>query len=222
MNRDRPFIFKIQILGPLHSPKLILQDYPELDFNIDWGDGSEESYIYDSNIKKLYHTYKDPGEYIIKISGNLCATALGLMCYATEVISFGDCDWRSMDDMFRMAFSLKKVSFKDSSFNKLEDMKVMFQSSGIENVDLSNIDLTNVKDMKGMFANCTKLEVLDFSKVKLSKDVNIDHIFEGCHYLKEVLVSPYNAHLFKSQSENITIIEPKISIDNSWIKSLDD
>ena len=75
-------------------------------------------------------------------------------------------------------------------FKLNSDSGGMFDScTGIETLDLSNFDTSNVTSMSWMFYNCSSLKTLNISKFDTSKVTNMSEMFEGCSSLKTIYVS---------------------------------
>ena len=47
-------------------------------------------------------------------------------------------------------------------------------------IDLSNIDMSNIKDISGMFSYMTSMKYFDLKKLDVSNVVNMGSLFEGC------------------------------------------
>ena len=74
--------------------------------------------------------------------------------------------------------------------NKINTCELMF--NGLKNiieVDLSDFDTSEVKSMKQMFYDCTKLEKIKFGKVNTSSVENMESIFDGCSELTSIDLS---------------------------------
>ncbi len=88
----------------------------EYDFTIDWGDGSDPETI-SGDDPNPSHTYADPGEYQIEITGTFPRIFLdGNEDYALHLQSidqWGDIQWESMEGAFAVA-SIANPSVFDS------------------------------------------------------------------------------------------------------------
>ena len=78
-----------------------------------------------------------------------------------------------------------RIRFKNS--NLIKNMNSMFNKCrNLENVDLGNIDTSNVTDMGSMFSGCIKLKSIDISKWDVSKVKDLIAIFKGCSNLYSI------------------------------------
>ena len=83
--------------------------------------------------------------------------------------------------------------------SNVKDMKSMFSRCIKFNCDLSNWDVSNVKDMSYMFYNCGNFDC-DLSNWDLSKVTNMYTMFEGCSKFKGKGLENWNV----SKVENIS------------------
>ena len=69
--------------------------------------------------------------------------------------------------------------------SKITDMSSLFYNLKFEkiNIDVSNWDVSNVKDMHYMFFECTNFNC-DLSKWNVNNVTNMNYIFDGCKSLK--------------------------------------
>ena len=69
--------------------------------------------------------------------------------------------------------------------SKITDMSNLFYNSKFENINInvSNWDVSSVKDMNHMFCNCQKFNC-DLSKWDVSNVTKMEYMFDGCKSLK--------------------------------------
>ena len=68
---------------------------------------------------------------------------------------------------------------------QIESCRSMFSGLGnIIEIDLSNFDASNVKDMRFMFDDCSKLEKIEFGNINTPSLENMAGMFQGCSKLK--------------------------------------
>ena len=145
-------------------------------YTVNWGDGTVESGI----MNNATHTYSEPGEYIVSITGtfprikfgdnpNIPKTKIieliqwGSIRWSTMSYAFTDCqnlhinakDIPDLSNVTDVLYMLSNVGGFDSDFNSwdvsnIQIMKNMFTSSDF-NLDISNWKVSNVYDMTGMF-----------------------------------------------------------------------
>lgn len=66
------------------------------------------------------------------------------------------------------------------------EMRNMFSSSQVSNLDLSSFNVSNVTDMSNMFYNCSNLETLNLNGWKLNEMVDTNNMFSYCNRLNEI------------------------------------
>ena len=97
------------------------------------------------------------------------------------------------------------ISFRD--YNKMDldyeisnidtsnvtDMKYMFLNcKKLTSLDLSNFNTSNVIDMSSMFSNCSNLTSLGLSNFNISKVRNMSNMFSNCSNLTSLDLSNFN------------------------------
>jgi hypothetical protein len=122
MRKDRPFIFKIDTRN---NKTLEIDLYSRIKYNfvIDWGDGSYEEVKYSplsGNKDSICHSYTGENVYTVTISGNVEAMLFNSesrKCLV-EVIDLGDCNWKSLSEMFIRCSNLQSFSEGITQFFK--------------------------------------------------------------------------------------------------------
>ena len=76
----------------------------------------------------------------------------------------------------------------------VEDMSELFYDdcSYLESIDVSNWDVSNVKNMKFMFCRCKSLDSIDVSKWNVSNVRNMSCMFFKCSSLESIDVSNWD------------------------------
>ena len=84
-----------------------------------------------------------------------------------------------MAQMFFGCTNLKQIIFSDFFINNVKTMKSMFKKcKKLEEVDLSSFKNTkNVVDMSGMFIDCFKLVKIDLSSFTFNDKINMENMF---------------------------------------------
>ncbi len=128
-------------------------------YTIDWGDGQIENSMASIDIK---HTYDVPGTYIISISGIFPRFISGESSNNNtdhekliDVLQWGNIQWSSMRDAFRSCVNMRKITASDTpNLSNVKDMSGMFESAtNFTEGGLDNWDVSNVKDMAFTFAS---------------------------------------------------------------------
>ena len=83
--------------------------------------------------------------------------------------------------------NLTNVNFK-SIIKPISTCMWFFYASILENLNVRNLDTSNVTNMSGMFNGCSSLESLDLSNFDTSNVTNMSYMFHGCNNLTTTLV----------------------------------
>ena len=84
-----------------------------------------------------------------------------------------------------------EISNIDTS--NVTDMRAMFNGClYLTSLDLSNFDTSNVVDMSSMFSKCSNLTSLDLSNFNISDVINISLMFSNCSNLTSLDLSNFN------------------------------
>lgn len=81
------------------------------------------------------------------------------------------------------------------------DTSYMFGNcTELKSLDLSNLDISNVENMRYMFSYCTALKSLDLSNFNTSKVTNTSYMFENCAALTSLDLSNFD-------TSNVTTVD---------------
>ncbi len=105
---------------------------------------------------------------------------------ADKIVASEDC-W----GMFYERTRLKTIEgFSNIDTSNVTNMKDMFWGcSALTSLDLSGFNTSNVTDMSYMFMNCSSLASLDLSSFNTSNVTEMDSIFKGCSNLISITLS---------------------------------
>lgn len=120
----------------------------QYDFNIDWGDGSDEDV---SSFGTISHTYVSAGTYTITISGLIESFTIGNSSRSklVAVTELGTVGWKSFKSSFLFCGNL--TSFEGGDTSEVTDMSGMFRYAAQVTPNTSGWDTSNVTDMSNMF-----------------------------------------------------------------------
>ena len=94
-----------------------------------------------------------------------------------------------------------KYSIKYSFNNKLIKTCLMFgECSSLTNIDLSNFNTDNIKDMSGMFGGCSSLINIDLSNFNTEKITKMSTVFYKCSSLVKIDLSNFKVNNVKDMS----------------------
>ena len=94
-----------------------------------------------------------------------------------------------MSYMFNKCEKLKHIIGIDKFFTiNSSNMKAMFQEcKELENLDLSNFDVSNITDISFMFNGCNKLkEIKGIENFNTSNITNMSSLFQNCNELEKI------------------------------------
>ena len=157
--------------------------------SINWDDGSTPTVVSATPGQSGYisHEYANAGTYVVKISGTMKAYRridadnLAGQDRLTHVYSFGKLGIESFMYAFRGCTSL--ISVPKDCPNGVSDMRNMFRdcSGDAFNPDVSNWDVSSVRNMYGMFVRCSGAAFNpDVSSWNVSKVTDMNSMFYQC------------------------------------------
>lgn len=203
MQAHTSFVFTVQVTADSLDFALPLISTGTYDFNVDWGDGSNND-ITAYNQAEVTHIYDTAGEYEIKISGVLkdfnfyySSTAKSKMhnisnwgCLEITLgfRNFMDCinltctanDVLNLSNCTRLFEVFKSTSFNGSVeewdvSNVTADMSALFRGTPF-NQDISGWDVSSVIGMKAMFKEASLFNQ-DLSDWDVSSVISMDTMF---------------------------------------------
>jgi surface protein len=100
--------------------------------------------------------------------------------------------------MFNNCTELKTIDVSNWNIESATNISWMFRLSGVEYLDLSSFDLTNISDMTQMFYRCYNLDVLKIKNLGVNESANLGGAFtdstnlgsspEGLEALRNTLI----------------------------------
>lgn len=98
----------------------------------------------------------------------------------------------TVESMFNSMDSLSSIKFPQTS-SKLKKMGYLFyRCFRLKDIDLSNVDTSNVDDMRYMFCNCGSLKTVDLFVFNTEKVNSMAFMFADCRQLKTLDLSNFN------------------------------
>ena len=100
-----------------------------------------------------------------------------------------------MSYMFDACSGLQTLDVSNFETSQVTDMSSMFDAcSGLQTLDVSNFDTSQVTNMRGMFFLCTGLQTLDVSNFDTSQVTDMNNMFAGCKALQTLDLSNFNTN----------------------------
>lgn len=110
----------------------------------------------------------------------------------------------SLYDMYggSILSSLTDINLKDIDTSELRSMGNMFQyCSSLQSLDLSSFNTSNVGSMEAMFQNCKSLRSLDLNNFDTSNVTSMDNMFYRCTSLRSLDLSSFNTSKVNSMED---------------------
>ena len=119
------------------------------------------------------------------------------------------CKIIDVECLFKGCSSLKKLNLTSFRSSDVKNMKNMFSDcSKLQEIQFSNLFNTKeVTDMSNMFSECLSLINLDLSSFNFDKVTNLSKMFYGCSSLKKIIIPNSNKssdNLIDSNNKNIS------------------
>ena len=149
-------------------------------YNVDWtNDG-----IYDTTFVKgtIRHTYDEPGQYSVAISGIFPRIDLynnGDRLKLISIDQWGDIEWKSMRQAFEGAANMVCPASDAPILDEVTNMFGMFSGCTSFTGDLSAWDVSSVTNMFGAFIGCENFNS-DLSAWDVSRVLTMNQMFRWC------------------------------------------
>ena len=136
---------------------------------------------------------------------------------AFNTITINNCDFsrnKSMKSMFENSTNLTTVNFNTKTNNpSVKDMSYMFSGcSNLTNINLENLDTSNVVNMAYMFNSCKQMENYNFNNFKTNLVTDMEGMFKNNLKLQTLKIASFStakvtkmAHMFENNAQLIWI-----------------
>lgn len=91
----------------------------------------------------------------------------------------------------------------------------MFQGYSFPEIDISELDTSNVTTMSWMFTNCTSLTNLDLSNFNTSNVTDMSYMFANCNKLTNINLNGFNTSKLQSMYNMFNACSSLVSLDLS-------
>lgn len=175
-----PFISTWKTTVADETIKIAPSETSKFDYSVDWGDGVEEQYKDNSVIS---HTYKNPDEYTVTITGVFTSMKLAGADLTPEKITgikqWGNVGWESLDYALAECINLQEVTGDSRGLEGVTDMSGLFsEATSFEGNELYYWNVENVTKMDNMFYKSTSFNG-DLSKWKVDNVTSTIEMFRG-------------------------------------------
>ena len=145
-------------------------------YTVNWGDGTTST----TGSGNQQHVYATPGDYQVRISGNLPRISLsGDGANAAKLISidqWGTIRWTSMAEAFSGASNMIYKATDAPNLSRVTNMRGMFYGASSFNGDISDWDVSSMTNMRWMFYNASSFNG-DISDWDVSRVTDMSAMF---------------------------------------------
>ena len=113
------------------------------------------------------------------------------------------CDWDSITNIMYMFYQIDVTELNLSNINtsNVTSMVSMFQySRKLKSIDLSNFDTRKVTTLQNMFSGCSEIENINISSFDTKNVTNISSMFQYCQKLKSIDLSNFDTRNVESMA----------------------
>lgn len=158
------------------------------DFNVDWGDGSNDD-ITAYNDAAADHAYASAGTYTVKITGTITGWKFNNTGDRLKILDVSE--WGPLTISSNVAFyNCTNLTSSASDGPKLAagitDIQHTFDGCVSLNVNVSGWDVSTVVNFMSTFANCAAFNS-NVSGWNVSNGTNFSNMFVGCHVFNQNL-----------------------------------
>ena len=163
-------------------------------------DKNEISIIIDTNMGSQIINYRY-NEFIFKvivngIESNITKYKNHLKSGENEIIILFIIKLSSCQNMFYHIYNILKMNLSHFDLSEVKNMGYMFADcNSLVSLDLSNFDTSSVTNMGYMFQSCFGLESLDISRFNTSLITTMLYMFQYCRKLKSLDLSNFDTSL---------------------------
>ena len=163
-------------------------------YDIDWGDGTVETYTTDANIS---HTYATAGDHITKITGDFPHINMGDNGVSTdfknklyEILNWGNIAWDSLENAF---FNCRSLDFYNSIDSpNLQNCTSLYRTFSLctslgnvngYNIDLSSWNVSNVTTIGEFYTAYNESMNVDLSGWVINANTTFGRLVDRCNIL---------------------------------------
>ena len=122
------------------------------------------------------------------------------------------------DDIY--FYSIRHVVFaKNNTIQPTSTSYLFYELPNVTNIDLSNLDTSNVTNMESMFDTCRSLTSLDLSNFNTSNVINMSYMFRDCVSLASLDLSNWNTSNVTNMGNMFGDCESLTSLDLSHLNT---
>ncbi len=182
-----PFITTWRVTAEDRQLRIPTAPETRYDFTIDWGDGTVEQISgVDPNPT---HTYTSAGTYTVTINGDFPRIYLNVTGHfdarranAKKLLTieqWGDIRWSSMEGAFAGAEKLTVRASDTPDLSRVTSTERMFRGARQFNADVSQWDISNVRNMRQMFSYASAFNGRNLARWDVSNVTNMSGLFDS-------------------------------------------
>ena len=182
------FVTTWDVIASPHTVKIPVNVHAGGELVIDWGDGSASTTVTVNGIQE--HTYSDPDQYQISMTGDLSRIIMGdINVTPSKLISidqWGDIKWSSMENAFALTNNMEYKASDAPDLSEVSSMNGMFDFASNFDGDLSSWNVSTITDMRDAFNQADSFNG-NISSWNISGVTNMHSMFLGADAFNQPL-----------------------------------
>ena len=99
---------------------------------------------------------------------------------------------QSLNGIFRLWKSIKKVNFINFKRNNITHLNYLFKESSVEEINFYDFPGKSVTNMKGLFSDCQRLRTINFYAFDTSNVTDMSYMFNKCLSIENLNFSKFD------------------------------
>ena len=118
--------------------------------------------------------------------------------------------------LFSKCYSLTYINLSNFNMSNIKDMSWMFsRCSSLKNINLSNFNTYNVTNTKFMFSGCSSLTNINLSNFKTNNVKDMSYMFSECSSLTDINLSNFNTNNVRDMNNMFSFCQSLTNINLS-------
>ena len=118
--------------------------------------------------------------------------------------------------LFSKCYSLTYINLSNFNMSNIKDMSWMFsRCSSLKNINLSNFNTYNVTNTKFMFRGCSSLTNINWSNFKTNNVKDMSYMFSECSSLTDINLSNFNTNNVRDMNNMFSFCQSLTNINLS-------
>ena len=121
---------------------------------------------------------------------------------------------KNFDKMFQNINNLIEVDLSNINTSEVSSMRAMFLNcENLKYINFTNVDTSSVNNMASMFEGCSSLQSMDLSNFQTNKVYYMDSMFKNCYLLTSLNLSSFNTFNLRKLDEMFSGCKSLKSLD---------